>query len=90
MDESSPNQADAFNGDAALFLGTSSWSAPSWEGPFYPKGTPASEYLRVYAERFNTVEIDATWYRSPSARTVDGWNAKTPAGEDAGGLRSRG
>jgi uncharacterized protein YecE (DUF72 family) len=61
-------------------VGTSSWTAPSWDGPFYPKGLPASEYLRVYAERFHTVEIDATWYRIPSARTVDGWNARTPHG----------
>jgi uncharacterized protein YecE (DUF72 family) len=61
-------------------VGTSSWTSPSWEGPFYPRRTPASEYLRVYAEHFSTVEIDATWYRIPAARTVDGWNARTPAG----------
>jgi uncharacterized protein YecE (DUF72 family) len=61
-------------------VGTSSWTSRSWEGPFYPRRTPASEYLRVYAEHFPTVEIDATWYRIPSARTVDGWNARTPAG----------
>jgi len=63
-----------------LRVGTSSWTAPSWEGVFYPKGLPESERLRVYAQRFNTVEIDATWYRSPSASTVAGWRARTPDG----------
>src|SRR5437868_2750184 len=63
-----------------LRVGTSSWTAPSWEGVFYPSGLPASEYLRVYAHRFNTVEIDATWYRTPTAATVAAWNARTPDG----------
>jgi uncharacterized protein YecE (DUF72 family) len=63
-----------------LRAGTCSWTAPSWSGIFYPRGTPAGEYLNVYSQRFNTVEIDATWYRSPSAPTVDSWNARTPEG----------
>src|SRR5262245_43817591 len=65
---------------SSLYLGTSSWTAPSWSGVFYPRRLLASEYLTVYARHFSSVEIDATWYRTPDARTVDGWNARTPEG----------
>lgn len=63
-----------------LRIGASSWSAPSWEGPFYPKGTLPAEYLPHYASEFDTVEVDATFYRTPSARMVDAWHERTPAG----------
>jgi uncharacterized protein YecE (DUF72 family) len=61
-------------------LGTSSWSSADWVGPFYPPGTPPREFLSFYATRFDTVEIDSTWYRAPAARTVDGWRDATPEG----------
>jgi uncharacterized protein YecE (DUF72 family) len=63
-----------------LYLGTSSWTAPSWEGVFYPPGTPPSRYLSEYARHFRTVEVDATFYRIPSPSTVDGWYTRTPPG----------
>jgi len=66
--------------DPPLRIGTSSWSAPSWEGPFYPKGTLPADYLPFYASEFDTVEVDATFYRTPSARMVDAWHDRTPAG----------
>ena len=47
-------------GDSRLRIGASSWSAPSWEGVFYPPGTPPSDYLAHYASRYDTVEVDAT------------------------------
>ncbi len=61
-------------------FGTSSFSAPEWVGPFYPEGTAPSDFLRHYAREFDTVEVDATYYAIPSARTVDGWVEKTPEG----------
>ena len=42
-------------------------------------GTRPADYLRVYATRFDCVEVDSTYYRTPAARTVDGWVEKTPA-----------
>lgn len=63
-----------------LFLGTSSWTAPSWVGSFYPPGTPSEEFLAHYGRRFRAVEIDATWYHSPAPAVVDGWNCRTPEG----------
>jgi uncharacterized protein YecE (DUF72 family) len=61
-------------------LGTSSWSADSWVGSFYPAGTPAADFLPWYAKHFDTVEIDATFYRTPSPAMVEGWKRKTPDG----------
>jgi uncharacterized protein YecE (DUF72 family) len=61
-------------------IGTSSFSETDWVGPFYPRGTKASDFLGYYATRYNTVEIDATYYAIPAASTVDGWRRKTPEG----------
>ena len=61
-------------------IGTSSFSESDWVGPFYPPGTKPAEYLSYYAKRFNTVEIDATYYAIPSVNTVNGWRLKTPEG----------
>lgn len=63
-----------------LRLGTSSWSEPSWVGPFYPPGTKPADFLAYYATRYDTVEADVTYYRVPARRMVEGWARKTPAG----------
>jgi uncharacterized protein YecE (DUF72 family) len=64
----------------ALWLGTSSWSHDSWAGLIYPPGTPSGEYIRHYAQRFPTVEIDATFYRTPTASMIAAWKERTPPG----------
>lgn len=61
-------------------FGTSSWSEPSWVGPFYPPGTKAADMLACYATRFDAVEADVTYYRVPGPSLVRGWERKTPAG----------
>jgi uncharacterized protein YecE (DUF72 family) len=61
-----------------IYLGTSSFTATGWAGSFYPKGLKSAEYLAYYAEHFNTVEIDSTFYACPSPSTVNGWAQKTP------------
>ena len=61
-------------------VGTSGYNYPEWRGSFYPVGLPAAAMLRFYAERFTTVEINATFYRMPTATTVAGWAAAVPAG----------
>jgi len=65
--------------NANVHIGTSGWSYDDWVGPFYPAGTAKGEYLGSYAERFNVVEVDSTYYRPPSARMVTGWADRTPA-----------
>jgi uncharacterized protein YecE (DUF72 family) len=63
-----------------LRIGTSSFSEADWVGPFYPAGTRPAGYLRYYATRFNTVEIDASYYAIPRRQTVDNWAKNTPDG----------
>ncbi len=64
--------------DPPLRLGTSSWSAADWKGPFYPRNARPGEFLAYYAQHFDAVECDATFYATPALRTVEGWRAKTP------------
>lgn len=63
-----------------LHIGTSAFTAAGWEQAFYPAGMKAADYLRYYATKFNTVEVDSTFYRTPSVATVNGWERKTPRG----------
>ncbi len=67
-------------GEPMVRVGTSGWSYKSWVGVFYPDGTAPADDLRRYAEHFDTVEVDSTFYRTPTARMVDGWAAATPPG----------
>jgi uncharacterized protein YecE (DUF72 family) len=61
-------------------IGTSAFTAEGWVGSFYPPGTQPRDFLSYYATQFDTVELDNTFYRTPSLSTVEGWNAKTPPG----------
>jgi uncharacterized protein YecE (DUF72 family) len=65
---------------AEIHIGTSAFTATGWEGSFYPKGMQPRDFLSYYATKFDTVELDNTFYRTPSLSTVQGWNAKTPPG----------
>ena len=60
-----------------LYLGTSSFSEPDWQNVFYPKGTDRSDYIKYYATRYRTVEIDATYYAIPSQNSIKNWVNKT-------------
>jgi hypothetical protein len=62
-----------------LHVGTSSFTATGWEGSFYPAGMKAADFLTYYATKFDTVEVDSTFYRTRSVATVNGWERKTPA-----------
>jgi uncharacterized protein YecE (DUF72 family) len=61
-----------------IHLGTSAFTAAGWEGSFYPSGMKPADYLTYYATKFDTVEVDSTYYRTPSPATVQGWARKTP------------
>jgi uncharacterized protein YecE (DUF72 family) len=63
---------------SGILLGTSSFTATGWQGSFYPQGMRSRDFLSYYASRFQTVEIDSTFYGTPSASTVTSWNEKTP------------
>jgi len=59
-------------------IGTSGYSFSDWVGPFYPPGTRSGEMLAEYAKHFATVELNFTYYRMPTARTLAGIAARTP------------
>jgi uncharacterized protein YecE (DUF72 family) len=63
---------------AVIRVGTCSWADEALTKYFYPPGLPARERLAYYAERFNTVEVDSTYYRLPDESTVAGWAERTP------------
>jgi uncharacterized protein YecE (DUF72 family) len=63
-----------------FWVGTSGYNYPEWKGSFYPQKMPAAKMLPFYAERFATVEINYTFYRTPNAKILAGWDAATPPG----------
>jgi uncharacterized protein YecE (DUF72 family) len=63
-----------------ILLGTSGFSYDDWVGTVYPAGLRRDQWLPYYATEFNTVELNVTYYRVPSPRTVEGWVRRTPEG----------
>ena len=63
-----------------LYAGASGFSYPSWKGGFYPADAKAEDFLRLYAERVNTVELNNTFYRVPPDGQFDRWAAQVPDG----------
>jgi uncharacterized protein YecE (DUF72 family) len=61
-----------------VWIGTSGWQYRHWRGLFYPAGLPQRAWLEHYAERFATVEVNATFYRLPSLAAVEDWRRRTP------------
>jgi uncharacterized protein YecE (DUF72 family) len=64
----------------AIRIGTSGWSYPSWRPGFYPDGLQPAEFLAFYASRFDTVELNSTGYRLPSADQFRRWAEAVPDG----------
>jgi uncharacterized protein YecE (DUF72 family) len=59
-------------------IGTSGWNYPEWKGAFYPADMKPVAMLPYYAARFGAVEVNATFYRMPTAKAVGGWAAAVP------------
>ena len=71
----------------SLRIGTSGWNYPTgkgtWNGIFYPAAKPRGgkfDELRFYSERFNTVEVNSTFYGQPRPTVSLGWVKRTPPG----------
>jgi uncharacterized protein YecE (DUF72 family) len=64
----------------AIKVGTSGWSYPSWRPGFYPEQLQPVEFLGFYAQRFDTVELNSTGYRLPSADQFRRWADAVPDG----------
>ncbi len=66
---------------AKIYIGLSGYSYKAWQGPhrFYPPDIKSAEFLRYYASRYRTVELDGVWYRLPTEKTVQTWSQTTPS-----------
>lgn len=62
-----------------IHIGTSGWHYEHWKGPFYPTDGSADRLLEYYAERFDTVEINNSFYQLPGRETLIGWYNTVPA-----------
>ena len=76
LDDGHPNSMK----DRSIRVGTSAFTATGWRGAFYPKNLKSADYLSYYAQHFDVVEIDSTFYGTPRVSTVHSWDAKTPEG----------
>ena len=63
---------------ARVFIGTSGWHYKHWIGLFYPERFPPDQMLRFYAQHFDTVELNNTFYHLPSPAAFDNWRETTP------------
>ena len=60
------------------YIGTSGWNYEHWKGIFYPDRLPSSDWLGFYSSRFDTVEINYSFYRLPDRAVFEKWSAETP------------
>jgi uncharacterized protein YecE (DUF72 family) len=67
-------------GPGKILVGTASWSDPGFVERWYPKKMPAGERLQWYAQHFEMVEVNSTFYSVPEPRMVERWCAATPDG----------
>jgi len=63
-----------------IHVGTSGYNYPEWRGTFYPEAFPAKEMFSYYSARFETVEINYTFYRMPTPKTTGAWKDQAPPG----------
>jgi uncharacterized protein YecE (DUF72 family) len=61
-------------------IGTSGWSYDHWTGVLYPERTPVAKRLGLYVAEFDTVELNASFYRWPRDATFEGWRKRLPEG----------
>src|SRR3954471_5541161 len=65
---------------SVIRIGCSGWVYPHWRGAFYPEKLPVKRWFDFYAEQFDTVEINNSFYRLPKAETFEAWRKQAPPG----------
>lgn len=63
---------------AGIRIGTSGWEYAHWQGAFYPRELSRDRWLEYYTERFDTVELNASFYRLPLRATFERWARRVP------------
>jgi uncharacterized protein YecE (DUF72 family) len=61
-----------------IYIGTSGWNYKSWKEKFYPKALSQKDWLGYYSKRYNSVEINNTFYQLPKKETFKNWYRSTP------------
>jgi len=64
---------------AAIRIGTSGWAYDHWKGPFYPARIGSDAILATYAQQFDAVELNSTFYRLPAPETLERWANTVPS-----------
>lgn len=64
----------------ASHIGTQGWNYDDWLGSFYPRGSRATDWLDLYVQVFDTVEIDASFYAIPPETSIQSWYKRAPQG----------
>ncbi|MDH6253586.1 uncharacterized protein YecE (DUF72 family) [Chryseobacterium sp. H1D6B] len=62
----------------SFYIGCSGFYNNDWKGSLYPENAPSKDFLSLYSRQFNAVEINSTFYRKPTAKTLLKWAAETP------------
>lgn len=65
---------------SSVLIGTSGWVYPHWRGRFYPPKLSTAKWLTFYAQHFDTVEVNNSFYRLPKRETFEKWRTETPNG----------
>ncbi|MCU7616456.1 DUF72 domain-containing protein [Chryseobacterium sp. PBS4-4] len=61
-----------------IYIGCSGFYNNDWKGSLYPEDAKSKDYLTLYSQQFNSVEINSTFYRKPTAKTLTKWFDETP------------
>jgi uncharacterized protein YecE (DUF72 family) len=61
-----------------LRVGCSGFYYKNWKGVFYPEGMPSTKWFGFYSSKFNSLELNSTFYHAPSLKTMNGWYDKSP------------
>jgi uncharacterized protein YecE (DUF72 family) len=64
----------------SYYTGCAVWACKDWVGDFYPRGSKAGDFLRLYGDRLTAVEGNTTFYSLPNAQTIERWANTMPAG----------
>ncbi len=63
-------------GVPSVYVGCAKWGRKDWIGKIYPSGTKESDFLALYARNFNSIELNATFYKIPSYKQAQEWKSK--------------
>jgi uncharacterized protein YecE (DUF72 family) len=72
-------ESRAYDHDGLVRIGCSGWNYKTWRGRFYPAALPSRKWLEYYSERFDTVEVNNTFYRLPERSTFAEWRRTVPS-----------